>query len=231
MLTLASGGTTSLTATINVPNDANASQYNIKINIQDTTGAPSHNVSVSLTVAQDFLVTSSTTSQTVTAGQTSVAYALRVIPVGASFNGAVCLTCSAGLPTGAQCIFSPSTPLTLGNSAVDVVMNISTRANSAHLKTPVKGNCPTPAMWIPLAAIVFGMSLSGNRAATKIRQLSGCVVFCLMLMAFVSCAGVSGGGGGGQPPPPATYHITVTGTSSGTPPDAGQSATVTLVVN
>ena len=231
LLTLASGGTMTLTATINVPNDANGNQYNIKINTQDTTGTPSHNLSVSLTVAQDFLVTSSTASQTVTAGQTSGAYALRVLPVGSSFNGAVSLTCSAGLPAGAQCVFSPSTPVTPGNSAVDVVMNISTRANSAHSDMPVKGNFPPPAMWIPLAAIVTGASVLGNRTPTKIRQLSGCVVFCLMMMVFVSCAGVSGGGGGGQPPPPATYHITVTGTSSGTPTDAGQSATVTLVVN
>jgi hypothetical protein len=230
-LTLASGGTMSLTATINVPNDASASQYNVKVNTQDRTGAPSHNVSVSLTVAQDFLVTSSTTSQTVTAGQTSGAYALRVLPMGSSFNGAVALTCGAGLPAGAQCVFSPSTPVTPGNSAVDVVMNISTRANSAHSDMPAKGGFPPPAMWIPLAAIVLGASSSGNRTATKARQLFGCVILCLMLMVFVSCAGASAGGGGGQPPPPATYHITVTGTSSGTPPDAGQSTAVTLVVN
>jgi hypothetical protein len=95
-LTLASGGTTSLTATINVPNDANANQYNIKINTQDTTGTPSHNLSVSLTIGQDFLVTSST----VTAGQTSGAYALRVLPIGSSFKRAVSLACSAGLPAG-----------------------------------------------------------------------------------------------------------------------------------
>lgn len=221
----------SLTATINVPNDANANQYDIKINTQDTTGAPSHNVSVSLTVAQDFLVTSSTASQTVTAGQTSGAYALRVLPVGASFNGAVSLTCSAGLPAGAQCIFNPSTPVTPGNSAVDVVMNISTRANSARSDMPAKGNSPPPAVWVPLAAIVLGVSVSGNRTRKEARHLSVCVVLCMMMMAFVSCAGVSGGGGGGQPPPPATYHITVTGTSTGTPPDAGQSTTVTLVVN
>jgi hypothetical protein len=230
-LTLASGGTMSLTATINVPNDANANQYNIKINTQDTTGAPSHSASIALTVAQDFLVTSSTVSQTVTAGQTSGAYALRVLPVGSSFNGAVSLACSAGLPAGAQCIFSPSTPVTPGNSAIDVVLNISTTGNNAHSDIPVKGDFPPPAMWIPLAAIVIGAGASGNRAPTKARRLSGCVVFCLMLMVFVSCAGVSGGGGGGQPPPPATYHITVTGTSPGTLPDAGQSTTVTLVVN
>ena len=231
-LTLASGGTTSLTATINVPNDANANQYNVKINTQDTTGNPSHNLSVSLTIAQDFLVTSSTASQTVTAGQTSGAYALRVLPIGSSFNGAVTLACSAGLPAGAQCVFNPSTPVTPGNSAVDVVMNISTRANSARSDMPVKGNFPLSAVWIPLAAIAIGASASGNRNRAKARQLSECVVFCLMMMAFVSCAGVSnGGGGGGQPPPPVTYHITVTGTSSGTPPNAGQSTTVTLVVN
>ena len=122
--------------------------------------------------------------------------------------------------------------MTPGNSVVDVVMNISTRANSARSDMPVKGNFPLSAVWIPLAAIVIGASVSGNRNRTKARQLSECVVFCLMMMAFVSCAGVSnGGGGGGQPPPPVTYHITVIGTSSGTAPDAGQSTTVTLVVN
>jgi hypothetical protein len=95
----------------------------------------------------------------------------------------------------------------------------------------VRGNFPPPVIRIPLAAIVIGASASGNRNRTKTRQLSGCVVFFLMMMALVSCAGVSGAVGGGQPPPPATYQITVTGTSSGTPSDAGQSATVTLAVN
>ena len=111
-------------------------------------------------------------------------------------------------------------------------MNISTKASGAHSGMPVKGNFLPPAMWVPLAAIVFGGSIRGKRTPTKLPQLSGCVVVCLVMMAFVSCAGVSnGGGGGGQPPPPVTYHITVTGTSSGTPPDAGQSTTVALVVN
>jgi hypothetical protein len=104
--------------------------------------------------------------------------------------------------------------------------------HSAHSEMPVKGNLPPPAMWVPLAAIVIGASASGNRNRTEAQQLSGCVVLFLLMMVLISCAGVSGGGGGGgQPPPPATYHITVTGSSSGTPPDAGQSANVTLVVN
>jgi hypothetical protein len=132
---------------------------------------------------------------------------------------------------GAQCIFNPSAPVTPGNSAIDMVMNISTSGTSVRSETPVRGNLPPPAMWLPVAAIVIGMSASGHRTA-KPRQLLGCVVFCLMMMGLVSCAGVgNGGGGAGQRPPPATYYITVTGTSSGTPSDAGQSTTVTLVVN
>jgi hypothetical protein len=86
-------------------------------------------------------------------------------------------------------------------------------------------------MWLPLTAVVIGLSASGKRTAAR-RKLIGSAVFCRVMMTFVSCAGVSnGGGGGGQAPPPATYHITVAGTSSGTPSDAGQSTTVTLVVN
>jgi hypothetical protein len=133
-------------------------------------------------------------------------------------------------PPGAQCVFNPSTPVTPGNSAVDVVMNISTKTNSARSET-IKGIFPPPAMWLPVTAIVIGLSASGKQTAPR-RKLIGSAVFCLVMMTFVSCAGVSnGGGGGGQPPPPATYHITVTGTSSGTHSDAGQSVTVTLVVN
>src|SRR5262249_27613138 len=132
-ISVASNGTANLTVTINVPNNATPGAYNVKVNLQDTTGAPTHSAAISVTVAQDFIVTSSTTSQSVTAGQTSGPYALRVQPVGTSFIGAVSLACTAGLPPGAQCLFNPSTPVTPANSAVDVVMNIATRAEMADL--------------------------------------------------------------------------------------------------
>jgi len=108
---------------------SSAGMYAIKVNAQDTTGMLRHVASISLTVSQDFLVTSSTDSQTVTAGQTSGPYGLTVRPVGGSFTGAVTLACTAGLPSGAQCVFNPATPVTPGNSAVDVVMNIATKAS------------------------------------------------------------------------------------------------------
>ena len=234
-LSLASGGTTDFSATINIPNDASAGQYKIKVNTQDIGGSPSHGVVIALTIGEDFLVTSSTASQTVTAGQTSGPYALTIRPVGASFTGAVTLACTAGLPAGAQCVFNPTMPITPGNAAVDVVMNISTKG-SAHARVASSGYWPPPAIWLQVAAIIVGMCVSGNRTTKSARRVLGYLAFSMAMIAFASCAGVSSGGGGdggggGQSPPPSTYTITVTGTSPGTPADAGQNTTVTLVVN
>ncbi len=119
------GSTEALVATITAPSNAAPGTYNVNINTQDTTGAPSHNLTLALTV-QDFLVTSSTASQTVAAGQTTAAYNLTVQPGGASFSGAVTLSCAGGLPAGAQCLFSPSTPVTPGSTPAAVAMTIST---------------------------------------------------------------------------------------------------------
>ena len=225
-----------LTLTLNLPNNAMpndpSNPYNVNLTVADSTGQPSHTLQPPLVVniVPDFLVSSATSSQTVNAGQTSGPYALSVKPVGSSFTGSVSLACTAGLPAGAQCIFNPSTPVTPGNSAVDVVMNISTRASSAGSHKTGSGNVPPAAIWLPLAAVVFGMSSVGRQR--RALRVIVCMILCLLTMLFASCAGVSnGGGGGGQPPPPVTYHITVTGASAGTPPDAGQSTTVTLVVN
>jgi hypothetical protein len=95
------------------------------------------------------------------------------------------------------------------------------------------GHFPPPVIWLPIAAFV-GMSLSETRKAKRLRRALSALVVWLGMIALISCAGVSSGGGssgGGQPPQPVTYHITVTGTSPGTPADAGQSTTVALVVN
>jgi uncharacterized membrane protein len=124
-ITVSPGSPASLAATINVPSTAALGTYNININTQDSTGIPSHNFTVSLTVGQNFLITSSTASQTVTAGQTTGPYNLTIQPVGASFGGAVTMSCS-GLPVGAQCPFNPPTAVTPGTAAVPVVMTIST---------------------------------------------------------------------------------------------------------
>src|SRR5450631_946502 len=212
-----------------------AGTYNINITTQDTTGAPNHTFAVAMTLAQDFIVTTSTASQSVTAGQTSGPYNLTILPVGATFNGAVTLGCSAGMPAQAQCIFNPSTAVTPGNSAVDVVMSISTPAKKGSLQ--LRSNRASVflpyALWLLLPGMVLGCGRL-NTCDAKRKRVS---VLSITLLGFVmvglsSCGGVSTGGttppGGNQP---VIYNITVTGTSAGTAPDAGQSVQVILVVN
>ena len=229
------GGSANLTVSVSVPNGATPGTYNIAINSQDSTGTPSHAFTVPVIVAQDFAVKSSTTSQTVTAGQTSGPYNLLVQPVGGSFTGTVTLTCSSGLPSGAQCAFSPSTPVTPGISPVQVVMSISTSAKKAVAQRPGRHLTMLYATWLFAPAIFIGWGALGSRW----RKRKSCTVGLAWAAAVLMFSLLSCGDGGtaitGAPPPPndkvTIYQVTVTGTSAGTASDAGQSVVVTLVVN
>ncbi len=231
-ISMASGGTTTLTVTVNVPSTASPGAYNINIKTQDVTGTPSHSFTVALTVAQDFHLTSSTPSQTVTGGQTSGGYNLTVLPVGASFSGAVTLRCSAGMPAGAQCVFNPPTAVTPGSSAVDVVMNISTASAKARLqsRTSHPSMLYAVAFLLPGIAVFWGAGRGSSRA--RCRWIAAMAAL-LLLSSLIACSGVSSGGGSGGSGgnQPVVYQITITGTSPGTTPDAGQSVQVTLVVD
>ena len=232
-IALASSGTANLVAAISIPNSSTPGTFAIKINTHDTSGAPSHSVTVTLALAQDFSVTSSTTAQTVTAGQTSGPYALTVQPVGASFGGAVTLACTHGLPAGARCSFNPSGAVTPGNSAVDVVMSISTMqtgSNASHRKP----NPFSATLFLLLPGIVIGTSRFGSCKSKFTLRAFFIVGVMSLLIIMLACAGASTGGTGSigtSTSTPVTYQVTVTGSSPGTTPDAGQSAMVTLVVD
>jgi hypothetical protein len=231
-VSVASGGTASLAAALTVPSTAIPGAYNINITTHDTSGAPSHSFSVGLTVAPDFRLNSSTPSQTVTAGQTSGGDNLTVQPVDASFTGAVTLACSAGMPPGAHCMFNPPSAVTPGNSAVDLVMNISPPASKADLQPLPTHPSMFYALWLVLPGTVIAMSSAGRRSGRRRLGILGSIATLLFSGILLSCGGVSTGGSGittGNQP--VTYQITVTGTSVGTAVDAGQSVHVTLVVD
>jgi hypothetical protein len=230
-ITVAAGGQTSLTATLSVPKDALPGTYNVKIGTQDTTGNPTHAATVSLTLAQDFLITSSTPSQSVTAGQTSGPYNLRIQPVGSSFDAPVTLACTSGLPSGGQCLFSPAGPVTPGTSGVDVVMSISTASNKSLATRPINSTRVWFAIWLVFPALLINCGRTIRRVNKRGRRLALAALFAISLL-FASCGGVSTGGGGTgvDPGNPVTYRVTVSGTSPATPADAGQSTVVTLVV-
>ncbi len=217
-----------LTVTLNLPNTATPAQYNINLAVVDASGEPSHTLQLPLTVIEDFTVSSSTPTQTATAGQTTGPYQLAVAPnpQGSSFPGAVALSCPKGLPSGAQCIFNPSAPVGPGNSSVSVVMTISTTAATAALR---RSSSFFYAVWLLLPGIAIGWVALAGSGASRRRRFFGSVVSLFLLLLLPSCGGVSsgGGGGGGGGTPPGSYAITVTGTSSG----VTHSTQVALVVN
>lgn len=111
-------------------------------------------------------------------------------------------------------------------------MSISTGASNA--RAAWLGACTSrlSAMWVFFPAVVIGWGRLPQRAAKRFRLLAIGFLFAITAV-FSSCGGVSAGSGGTgiSPQNPVTYHITVTGTSAGTPSDAGQSTIVALVVN
>ena len=225
---------TAITATVNLPNNMMPGAYKIILLVADASGQPSGSIQLPLAVNEDFSVSSGTPSQTVSAGQTTGNYQLTIAPnpPGSSFSGAVTLSCTKGLPQGAQCIFSPSTPQVPGDSAVNVVMSMSTASAMSESRPGLEKSRMVFAIWCFLPVLVV-TGFSGQRCAgchLRAILISGLL---LLILTLCSCGGVSssGNGGGGGSGNPTTYQVTVTGTSPGTAPDAGQSTVVTLVVD
>jgi hypothetical protein len=229
-VTISASAAASLTVTLSVPNTAAPNAYNIKVSVADSSGQPSHTVQLPLTVMPDFSVSSATPTQTVTAGQTSGAYQLTVAPnpPGFSFASAVTLSCPSGLPAGALCLFSPSAPQTPGNSAVNVVMTISTYAATADLPWSRSHRAILYAFWLLVPGIVIRWS-AVRRIPRKLKRHAFASLATLLLLSWslLSCGGVSTGGSGGSTGnTPVTYVVTVTGTSG----SLSHSTGVSLVV-
>jgi len=232
-INLASGGTAALTATISTPNNAATGTYKIKINTNDTSGAPAHSYTVSLVIGEDFELISSppNQSQTVSAGQKTGPYNLTLQPVGSSFDGNISLTCS-GLPSLAACQFNPSSPIALSNSSQAVVLTITTTAPTSNSEKSAGGLAFFTLVSMSFLGFVWVHVSPGRRKMHNSVKFGTLILLSLLL---ASCGGASAGGSGGggsQPGTPAgTYEITVTGSSTGVPADAGQSTHVTVVVN
>ena len=231
-IAITSGASVPATATINVPNDATPGAYNVNIDTQDSGGAPSHSLTMVLTVIQDFAMGSLTpATQTIPKGG-SASYNFNVLPVGVSFTGAVSLSCS-GAPAISVCSFTPN-PVTPGNSSAAVVLKITTTASSASLYAPWSG--PT-ALFYAFGLALPGLALLGTRGRrgkyARLRFPASLLGLFMLALLLPSCGGggTNGGGSSGgqqQGTQPGTYTITVTG-ASGTL--SHQASTVTLIVN
>jgi hypothetical protein len=110
-------------------------------------------------------------------------------------------------------------------------MTISTTATTTASRSHASRASIFYAFWLLLPGIVVGGAAIGRNTGRRQFLVLGAIML-LWLLTLPSCGGVSsaGGGGGHLGTPPGTYPITVTGSSSGTPAEAGQSTQVTLVV-
>jgi hypothetical protein len=115
-IAIGSGAVVPVTASINVPSNAIPNTYNISINTQDVTGAPSHDFSISLTVVQDYTIGNfSPASQSVSVGQPA-SYNFSVLPVGAAYSNVVTLSCAVTPLFVGSCALSPNSVGPLSNS-------------------------------------------------------------------------------------------------------------------
>jgi hypothetical protein len=164
----------------------------------------------------DFAMTSSTTSQTVSAGQTAN-YSLTLTPE-AGFNQTVNLTCT-GAPSLATCTLTPSTVTLNGTASTTVAVSISTTASSL---APPQGRFLPPGLtglrgvlWLHA---LLGLASVAALAAARNRRAAWLLSAGLLLVVLWSACG----GGATQtttPPstpgtPAGTYTVDVTATDA-----------------
>jgi hypothetical protein len=226
-----SGSPVTVTVLINIPTNAAVGTYSINVNVQDSgpSGMPAHSLALPFTVTQDFILGALTpAAQTISAGE-SASFNFSVLPVGASFSGAVSFGCSGG-PAISLCSFTPNS-VTPGNSSAAVVMSITTTAASSSSSRAAKSY----ALLLALPGLALLGTRRRGRKPGKLRPTAGCLGLFLLALLLSSCGGGGSNGGGGgigsqqQGTQPGSYTITVTGTSGTLSHQAA--ATVTLIVN
>jgi hypothetical protein len=199
-----------------------------------TDNAPGSPQTIPLSGAgMDFAMSSSTTSQTVAAGQTAT-YAATVTPQG-GLNQTVNLTCS-GAPSLSTCAVTPGSVTLNGTASAPVTVTVSTTAGSL---APPFGKVFPPSItglgrmfW--LYAFLALASLAGLAGAGKRRAAYLLGAGLLIVMFWSAC----GGGGGvtvvntlGTPSGTYTLDVNATVTSAATSSKLTHDLKLTLTVD
>jgi hypothetical protein len=179
---------------------------------------------------QDFTLSTSESSATVTPGQ-SAKYSFTVTPAG-GFNYEVSFSCS-GVPPLATCSISPIFVTLDGTNPATVQVTVTTTAPSSTYPGEPRLLPPAgmrPWQWVTwlLILILLSVALAASRARVR-RAWLGIALIVMIGGAWVSCGG--GGGGGSNPgTSPGTYAITVAGTYAPGSNTLSHNITLTLKV-
>jgi hypothetical protein len=195
------------------------------LTLADNAGGSPQTIPLSGT-GMDFQMSSSTTSQTVTAGQTA-SYSLTLAPEG-GLNQTVNLTCN-GAPSLSTCTLTPNQVTLNGKSSTSVTVAVSTTAGS--LAPPWQRVLPPNLtglermFWLYVLLGLAGLAALAQTWARAVDsrsrgndgRLAAYLLATGLLMMLLWCAC----GGGGQAvhtpgTPPGTYTIDVTGTVTST---------------
>ncbi|MFZ0821806.1 MAG: hypothetical protein WAM91_17215, partial [Candidatus Acidiferrales bacterium] len=170
----------------------------------------------------DFSVTPTTTSQTVTAGQ-SANFTIATAAVGGAFPGTVTFTAS-GLPSGAAATFNPSSV----SAGTSTTMTVTTTSRTAAQTVPTQFNPrgPMRPLWLVAFMLMLAIATASlvkvgrrpvqHQVQRSIRRLIpiGALVLLLGVVGYLSgCNGGFPGVAANVGTPAGTYTITVTGAS------------------
>lgn len=241
-----SAATTSVTATITAPSCTSCGgtkTATITTN-EAAFAALAHNQTLNIAV-QDFSppaicnTTSAAgqcdTTATVKAGA-SATFNISVAALG-GFSSAVTLSCSSGVPSLSNCVFSTN-PVNPGGSST---LTITTTAPSvSQLRLPAGSRTvPLYALWLTLPGMVVGIIGVGIAPRNRRGRLLGHIGLVVVLGILLMLASCGGGGGGSTTTPPipkpgtpaGTYQVTVTGTSGSGATTLSHNTMITLTVN
>ena len=181
---------------------------------QNTTGAQGQ--------VNDFVVSASPNSQTVTAGNQAT-YTVTVTPTGVIPESVSLGSCS-GLPAGAACAFSGNPIPNLNNLAQSRTLSITTTPRVTTPASLLPNRSIFYAFWLPISGLAFvGVGVSRKRRWIALLFIAGLLAF---MASQAGCSSYSSSTRTTTGTPAGTYTVTLNATSGG----ASRSTSVTLVV-
>jgi hypothetical protein len=197
--------TTSSTLTLTASSSAPGSGPTT-VTITGTSGSLTATTTLALTVNQNFTIPGTLTSPPAANPGQTTSTTMSISAVGGGpFSGNVTYTCSAGLPTGATCSFSPAQinatasspqPVTITVQTAGPFMGSAGSARPGDARRKLLGQ--KQPLWLPLSLPLAGMVLVGlaGRGLPRRYKIIGLCLAVALTGFLVAC-----GGGSSSPPP------------------------------